>query len=92
MSKAIPGNPAAETCINGVPNQADACFQADSMVVKPLGKESPKTAERLVTPTAVLIAVGAEYRAHWSWVFICLHVCKRLLVLRLPARFSAKAT
>jgi hypothetical protein len=37
------------------------------------GKESPKIAERLMTPAAVLIAVGAEYRAHLvgGFLFAC---------------------
>jgi hypothetical protein len=39
-----------------------------------MGKESPpSTAERLMTPTAVLIAVGAEYRTHLvgGFLFAC---------------------
>lgn len=47
---------------------------------KTAGMESPQTAVRLMTPTAVLIAVGAFYPnpPDW-WVFVCLQISRQLL-------------
>jgi hypothetical protein len=52
--------------------------------------ESPRTAERLMTPAAVLIAVGGFNEPTTRWVFVCLEVLVEALQ-PLASRFRAIA-
>jgi len=54
------------------------------------GKESPEIAERLMTPAAVLIAVGASFSPTLRVSFFLSARRRQLSVVRLPARSSAK--
>ena len=54
-----------------------------------VGMESPKNAERLMTPTAVQIAVGvfAQNPPH-RWVFVCLRLTQQTMPAPAPAAIS----